>query len=319
MKTKKIFISLIAIFIFSLTACKKDTISDPVPTPNATLSTDSNYISKFYSIEKYGNMIDTALTSYTYDNLKRVSKIIFISKSNGIVDNKDSTIYTYFGNDTLPIKMNYFFQNNSFFAEKDTSTSFLSYNNSNQIIKDSTIYSSKTLTNGNYIVRKNISNYSYSLNKNYRQFSSTIIVQSQSGIGQPEIQTDTATIDANKNVTNVRSKNISGNIFPNINITTRITTFTYDNKPSPFSLQNVSNIFPYFPIGQNILYPLPGSKNNRLKGQDTFIDSSGSSTYDDDFTGKYTYKANGYPFLILIQDTNIPTNYIKYVFEYTTL
>lgn len=251
--------------------------------------------------------------------MKRLSKIIFHGEINGIINEIDSTIYTYNGVDTIPIKMNYYFQYYSFFSYNDTATSFFTYNNLNQITKDSTIYSSRALPNGSYVIRKEISNYSYATNINYRQFSSTILFQSQAGVELPEIQTDTVIIDANRNAISVKSLFVTGNILPNISSRRRITTLSYDNKPSAFLLQNISHIFPYFPVGENILYPSSGSNNNRLTGQDTFIDSNGSTTVSDDFTGKYTYLPSGYPKLIFVPNVNVPTDYIKYVFVYTTL
>jgi hypothetical protein len=48
MKTKNIFLGLIALLAISISACKKDTIADPTPVDPTTPTAVVNYISKFY-------------------------------------------------------------------------------------------------------------------------------------------------------------------------------------------------------------------------------------------------------------------------------
>jgi hypothetical protein len=318
MKAKQIFIPLITTSIFTLTACKKDTITEPAPTPNATLSADSNYLSKRILIDKYGSSIDSTITTFNYDNSKRISTVIESYRSNGVtLLDRDSIIYFYNGSDTLPIKRYEYAETFGNYSTKDTVFSFLIYNNLNQLIKDSSISFSKTTSPSNYSIRKTIANYSYGTNKIYG-FTASTIIYDLSNSYQPYTQRDTVTLDGNKNIIESRQKSLVGNTFPSLE--NKIYTFTYDNKPSPYLNQNINNIFPNIPDGStDYIYNQDGSKNNRLKSREVSITSGGTGIYDGDFTGKYTYKLNGYPSSIFIPDLSVPTNYSKFVFIYKTL
>jgi hypothetical protein len=314
MKTKQIFIPLITIFIFSLTACKKDTITEPAPTPTATLSADSNYLSKLVIVDKQGAVIDTGfIRTYNYDNLKRVTTVIEYSKYLGIVQSYDSISYSYNSTDNLPFRIFEYFTEIG--QTKDTATSFLTYNNSSQIIRDSSISSSKSISSNFYRIRTNISTFSYAPARIYGQVISSILFDN-SNSETPYNQKDTATLDANNNITSCRQRTIIGTSSPSIE--TRISTFTYDNKPSPYLNQNVNTIFPNFPIGSDDLFNQQFSKNNRLKATVVTTGTFGG-IYNEDFTGKYIYKLNGYPSSILIPDPTVSTDFIKFLFTYKTL
>ena len=316
MKIKKNFITLTAIFIFSLTACQKDIIPETPPMPTATLSADSNYLSKSILIDISGSSIDSFITSYNYDNLKRVSNVVDITKSNTATNSeKDSIIYFYNGSDTTPIKKYDYYEYFGNYSAKDTSMSFFNYNSLNQLIKDSTIEFKKTPSN--YTILKRVSNYTYVLNKIYGVTVSTILYSTINSF-QPYIQRDTATLDANKNIINSRQQTIVGTTSPTIE--NKIYTFTYDNKPSPYLNQNINYIFPNIPEGStDYIYDQIGSKNNRLTSNEVSITSGGTGSYFGDFTGKYIYKSNGYPSSIFIPDPSFPTDFSKFIFIYKTL
>ena len=314
MKTKQIFIPLIAIFIFSLTACKKDTITDPGPTPNATLSSDSNYLSKILFIEKNGNTIDTFIRSFNFDNQKRVITVQDYSLNPTVYE--ELTNFSYNSNDSLPFKrINISIALN---GKRDTSISFLFYNLNGILIKDSAIaynhisFNSQTV----YTILKGIKNYTYSPNKVFGN-SVFSIIYDLSGTQNPSTEKDTLTLDVNKDVISRKSKTVySGN---STSILEFNGIYTYDTKPSHCRALNINNIFPIVYEGADVIYNQQGAKNTRLKSTETFYqngNSSGTNIFD--YTNKYSYKANGFPASVLMPYPP-STDYSKLVFIYTTL
>jgi hypothetical protein len=314
MKTKQIFIPLIAIFIFSLTTCKKETITEPTPTPTSTLSADSNYLSKILVVNKFGSQLDTFARLFTFDNLKRVTEI----QDNYSNSNTFYQIikFTYNSSDLLPSKRVVF----SIGANrKDTSTSFLSYNANGELTIDSTIISTGNIppNPSYYLSEKRITNYTFNTNKVYGNIAYTTLFSSN-GIYSSSLEKDTSTLDANKNIIDRKStRTINGS--PNIIKYNGI--FTYDNNPSPYKVLNIASIFPV----PNTLdqeqpaYNMQGAKNARLISSESQICNCGLSANNSaNFTNKYTFKSNGFPEIILVPSTP-STDFTKIIFIYRTL
>jgi hypothetical protein len=314
MKTKQIFIPLIAIFIFSLTACKKDTITEPDPTPTATLSADSNYLSKILYIEKSGNAIDTFIRAFNFDNQKRVITIQDYSLNPTVYE--ELTNFSYNSNDSLPFKrINISIALN---GKRDTSISFLFYNLNGILIKDSAIdynhisFNSQTV----YSIMKGVKNYTYSANKVFGN-SVFSIIYDLNGTQNPSTEKDTLTLDANKDVIGRKSKTVYSGT--STSILEFNGSYTYDTKPSHCRALNINNIFPIVYQGADVIYNQQGAKSTRLKSTETFFqngNSSGTNIFD--FTNKYPYKANEFPASALMPYPP-STDYSKLVFIYTTL
>jgi hypothetical protein len=102
---------------------------------------------------------------------------------------------------------------------------------------------------------------------------------------------------------------------------TIVSVITYDAKPSPFARLSNYKAYAVFPFGETV-YDKSAQKNNRLHITETIRGNiTGYNLYDEDFTGLYTYSANGYPKEIFINNylsTN-PGNYFSFVFTYTAL
>lgn len=320
MNTRKnqIFFTLITVIFFFLNACQKEISLERNQNPNIpALISDSNYLSTKYFIDKVGSTIDTTTTKYYYDNLKRVSKTLETSKNNGVIAAKDSIIFFYNATDTIPVKKFEYYEAFGNGARRDTILSFFTYNNLNRLIKDSTMIFEKEIVFYNYSIKKSICNYSYSSNKIYGFKTFTLLYQLVNSQFD-YLQNDTVTIDANKNIIESRQTSLIGTL-PTIP-ESRLYTFTYDNKPSPYLNQNINYIFPNIPEGTNLYFLNQlGSKNNRLKvREDVFTTTGGYNIYED-LTGKYTYNSLGFPIEIFIPEPSIPNDYTKLIFSYTSL
>jgi hypothetical protein len=119
-RVKAVFAAIIILF-----GCNKENSIDN-PTPSGTSGNDSTLILKYIELDTTATSIDTVLKkTYTYDNLKRVQRIDVLEYPDFYQE-----YYFYSGNDTLPNKYVYKFMN-------DTDTSFLTYNSTGLIIRDS--------------------------------------------------------------------------------------------------------------------------------------------------------------------------------------
>jgi hypothetical protein len=291
MKTKQIFIPLITIFIFFLTACKKDTINDPAPTLTATLSADSNYLSKYTYIETNGIIYDSTVTSFTYDNLKRVTKIITYPY------NSYETKFLYNGTDILPhMKV---IDTSGILKSKN----FYTYSNSGLLLKDSSIEKTFDLSGQLNILATTIKNYNYSANKIYEyiRYERLNIVSNTSQITS---DFDTTNLDANNNPIAIYK-------------TQRAINCTYGINPSPMLNVNVNSVYS-LERDENILFQIYGSKNIITSWRHTnFYNGVGTVSFNKNYTNFYTFKANGFPSLILTNPQN--GYYFKLKFMYTSL
>ena len=284
-----------AIICISISACQKDFTPEDDINPPGTV-TDSNYLYKMYEIGIVGAVADTVNTwTYTYDAIKRVVNLRDSSSVIGAVY-VAGWQYFYFGNDTLPYKSTYNVQGSGF-NPTDSLISYFYYNSSGQRIKDS-------------IIDKNNGENNYA--KNYYQYPTGKIYglckdSTYNGTGYViNLTYDTAML-ANGNIIHNRKYSNSDSI---------ISTFTYDNKPSPFSKLSNYKTFDIFPFGETFFYEMP-QLNNRLKANE-HISGTGFS-FDEDFTGKYLNKLNGYPYQIYYPDPSNPSFIYKVSFVYKSL
>lgn len=296
---------LIISLLVLISSCKKESMQDPASPPAVPLSADSNYLSKVLYINKSGSSFDSVIKSYLFDNLKRVTSESELYTDGGV--NKDSFAYVYSGTQVLPYKTVYY---SSGQYQRDTIVSFLYYNSLGQLIRDSSMSFRHYIGSTDYSIQKSISAYTYTGNKIYSSLSAVILA----GYGQPYFQKDTLTLDGNKNVIEKRSFNYS--FVGGLNTSRYVRVFTYDNKPSHYSQLNINNIYPTDLYDADPLYYQLGTKNNRLSINETeYQNGILVGTYNDDFIGKYTYKANGFPSSIFYPYP--PSgDYDKFVFIY---
>jgi hypothetical protein len=314
MKTKQIFIPLIAFSIFTLTACKKDTNTEPDPTPNATLSADSNYLSKILFIDKNGSTLDTAVRAFTYDNLKRVTLVQDYTLNP--IAYEELTNYFYNGLDSLPFK-SIIIDIQQGGNKKDTVLEYFTYNTNGILVNDSSIAYRHIPTNNQpfYEIQRVVTNYNYSLNKIYGNTDSKILYNLGGSLSSSTMK-DTFTLDANRDVLTIKSREVY--IGTSTTIYGFIGSYTYDTKPSHCKAQNINNIFP-IRYRNDAIYNQQGAKTTRVKSIEAdYTNGNLFATNTSDYTNKYTYKANGFPASALMP-YQPSTDYSKLVFIYTTL
>jgi hypothetical protein len=296
---KLIRLLLTAVIITAgISSCQKEITEDataPIP-PN--IIPDSNYLSKMYEIGIERGITDTVeIWTYTYDANKRV---ILLSDSSDVIGASYVANWQYFynGNDTIPYKSIYTVLGPGY-NSADSLISYFYYNASGQRIKDSVIDQNGTAND----YRKNFYQYLpgkiYGISKDstYNGFAYVVY-----------LTFDSATV-------------VNGNILYNkkyfySSADSVISTFTYDDKPAPFERLSNFKTFEMFPFGETFFYEMP-QNNNRLKANEF---SSGTGyLFEEDFTGKYIYKSNGYPSQIYYPDPADPALIYKISFVYKAL
>lgn len=283
MKFNTLLFTAFSSLIFTLISCKKETNS--TETPNTTTPADSSYLSVIYDIFQNGAIVDTvASMTYFYDANKRVSKLKD-SVWNPTIDYKtETTIYFYHGTDTLPYRST---QTTVWVAARpdEIINSFYFYNAAGLRVKDSVIAPS----------------YHYVALQQY-QPDKIISSRVDSFFSPPaynffykENRKDTATLDANGNVISNISRHGTTEIYRS--------TVTYDNHPTPSAKLSNAKTLALFPTGETLFMEM-SQKNNRLKIVETYTlnNQPPITNYEDDLTGKYIYKTNGYPSKITVTD-----------------
>lgn len=311
MKMKFLFIAAIISVSFYLSGCEKESSVErgeviPVVT---NLVLDSNYLDKIVFIDLVTG--DTAgYNKYNYDNLKRVVSLSeYEAISLNTFQNRDNTYYSYNGNDTVPFKM-LSTHVSSNMTTNDSTITYFSFSN-NKRVSDSLImilYGNLQANSTFYrSVSKTIKNYQYVSNNIFCRNESIALFDNGPFPITPTlfISTDTANVDANGNL--VFCKHFESSF------TTGISTFTYDNKPNPFYKLSNHHAMLILPYGETFIDEMQ-AKNNRLHA----IENNGiaGTGFNEDFTGKYVYRINGYPKQI---EDILPVGVFKTIFIYKSL
>jgi hypothetical protein len=310
MKNVSLFSSSFFLLLIVMLSCKKNVDIEPTPNPPIVLSPDSNYLSKIFIIQKTGNIIDTSTYMFTYDNLKRVRKKTDLTVNVGPGSTFfDSTIYTYNSSDLLPNKIT---QLSGFGSDKDTIAKFLTYNTSGMLLRDSALLSFRSGTF--YQVIKEISNYTKVGSKIYGNTVSTMIYNSSGNVSSIYTKKDTLTLDANSNLV---GHNYSFSYVGNPTLIDRnVDVYSYGTNPSPFTNMNISKSTL---LVEDIVTP-NASKNNMLTlNQKRYENGILQNNQVEDYTGKYSFKTNGYPAFLTFIDPTVSSDFVKVVYVYTTL
>ncbi len=303
MKTLSIFIA--AIFLIMLQSCQKEiSIENGIPAaPNAI---DSNYLSKIlYSAVVNGVPTDTAVFwTYKYDNLKRVTSLVD-STSNPV---PNSYFYFYNGTDTLPFKTVLY--QVGVWHDYDTTITFHYFDNTGRNAKDSVIFSYSDIFSG-YESWYEIRNYSYNLNKIYG------LREIYRPGGYTPYYKDTATLDAAGNI--IDNKRYRFDSFSNTWEPDATSTFTFDNKPSPYSTLSNFKTYHVFPSGETLFFELP-FKNNKVSQHEHHSFGPGQPGVFVDWDYTNIYKPNGFIKDVLIYGLPpVPGNYERLIFVYKAL
>jgi hypothetical protein len=296
------------------TACQKEASFEQGNNPVVPVTTpDSNYLSKIYEIENDGITVDTiGISTYFYDAGKRVTLLTDSSISNsGVFFVRKKHQYFYNGTDTLPIK-SIMEETDGFGSQTYTTTTFFYYNAAGQKTGDSAIMTLPPVVAPleRYV---RVNSYQYTTGEIYGTGVSRSIYA-----GSPAttdyISKDTAKLDARGNVIkNTKIKTVPGLVLAD----TTISVMTYDGNPSPFARLSNYKAYIVFPFGETFSHEFV-QKNNRLRMTETMSGTIGHS-FDEDFTGFYSYRPDGYPKGIFIPDPLIPMGYYKIVYVYTAL
>lgn len=275
---KKInYITILSLIICTICSCQKESDSrNELPLPT---SSDSIYLDKIY-ITSGSITIDTFETvTITYDAQKRVTSMVSSFSASSTITKRSYT-YSYIGSDTLPFKTTFYLEENS---GKDTAITFHFYDATSRNLKDSSLTSHFSLISGNYSIRNIITNYTYDVGKKYAYGINEFPLSPTNNY----IRKDTATVDANDNITLTKGYFPD---FPGPGFVQRTNSvIAYDNKINPFRLLSNFKAHQQLPSGETLFFDyLP---NNNITS--TTETQGGSSPLTTTYT--YTYKTNGLP------------------------
>jgi hypothetical protein len=292
-----------------LQSCQREiTFQTGNPSPDPP-GADSNYLWKMYELSISAASSDTVgIITYNYDNLKRVTSIVDSSKDLS-VNIQQSYYYFYHNSDTLPYKSVLYEVDFEVQLHFDTTITWHFYDNSGRNLEDSSIY---TTSDGDYSFYK-VQKFSYGANKIYG-YTHWVPIGTA---GVYSDKKDTASLDANGNI--VDNKARLYNSFTDTWDLYSTSIFSYDNKPSPFSLLSNFKTFGVFPSGETFYNVLP-EKNNRLVQNEQIFLPTGGTVVNNNFSFTNVYKSNGFLKEISIYDQPpIPTEYAKIFLKYKSL
>ena len=324
MKIRFLLLSISFIYLFISQGCQKelsaDTAGNIINNPPAIV--DSNYVSKIYSMYVDNNIPDTvAITTYSYDNLKRVVSAIDVAKS--LFDfTQTSRHYFYNNNDTLPFRSRtvsvYANDQAQTMLHYDTTLTWHFYDNAGRNLRDSIIRSvTDAFPPTTYYSTLELRNYSYASGKIYgfRTFTG-INVPNPSYV--PDDQKDTATLDALGNI--VAYKSYRYDPFASQFRFVINSSFTYDNKQGPFAKLSNFKTYGVFPNGETFLSELPQYSNRVTQNEHHSFSPGGGGGVHYDISYTNLYNTNG-----LVREISAygqppnPLSYEKLAFAYIHL
>lgn len=228
----KTFLKITSVLVIVLTVgCgKKDSISEPPPSP-----LDSTQLGTSLKISYSNSKYDSILSVYSHDDKKRVRQIVttyYYAPFRGaaITDTYVyNTTYVYSGSGLYPSSS--LAVSNTTVGFYDSVNTYFYYDGNNKLIKDSV--NERLFSSNNLFRFVHSSTYSYTAGSIIRKLS----YSDQNYPPAPTyVNTDTATLDANGNVTmNKYYFQESG--------TSGIKNYSYSNKLNPLSASNLSAIF----------------------------------------------------------------------------
>jgi hypothetical protein len=300
MKLNILVLAIVTLFASGLSSCKKDSGSSDTP-PVPGVAGDSSYLSVIYFIYKNGGVADTAAAQiYSYDASKRLIRLKD-SVWNPTSDYRTvTTVYSYTGTDTLPYRST---ETTVWYLPQPNQVvnSFYFYNTTGLRIKDSVIAPT----------RHYVATQQYPAGKIISYRTDSIFSGAGNSFSYKEIRKDTALTNTDGNVTYNISYRGTAYIYRS--------TVTYDNHPNPFMKPSNAKTLALFPTGETLIMEMP-QRYNRLKIVETssYNNQTPIVQYDNDLTGKYTYKTNGYPAQISVTDISTGETEIA-SFKYTAL
>ena len=308
MKSKFYFL-LLAIG-FSIAACQKEFSKESNGNPqNGT--NDSTVLKAFVLLDTASGNPDTLnVTTFEYDNLKRLSKEVTMNYFNNVPDPTDdhfTTYYYYNGADTVPAKTIVVAIDSSGNNQLgvDSVVSFFTRNANQQITRDSSYYMQFTRSQGPaqgvvYITVSNFSIYADSVVENFR-FTDPL-----SGL----------LVGTNKYVQTKSNGNLIKEVLFILENTgyreVRSIDFAYDTKINPFIIRSAN-----YPV---VLKDDFGTRDYIFKNNETMVVgtiSTNTPPQVNTTTSSYTYNTLGYPKTVAQHDTGDPTLGLKGIYIYT--
>lgn len=298
MKTK--YFSLFVVSGLFLFACQKE-VSQDTTSPTSPTDNDSTVLSKYIQLDTLNGGIDTiTVSTFEYDNLKRLTKVTFISYINNLPDltnDYERLFYYYNGSDTLPYKTLDVFWDEIYL--KDSIINFFTRNVNQVVIRDSSI---DFFTGTNTID-------TIAITSNYTIFADSII-EDQKYYNPPASIGNYAKIKHQITRTNNHiTKQISSRYLVTSYEESFTSNFQFDDKFNPFRKMDIN-----YPIALNAdteFYNL-FQKNNLVKST---ITSNVLRSFSE--IRNYIYNNLNYPKTAVIYDPALPAEAIKAIFIYT--
>lgn len=315
---------IVIVFIASVAfiACQKQiTAEDLLNPPPQNTAGDSIFLDKIYLVNITAGGSDTGdVVTYYYDNLKRVISIEDTTRDVGYPRQPWlSKKYFYNGTDTIPFKSLFLHFEKSVAYNNpsltDSVITFFQYDAFGRNQSDSTFSSihnqyptpSDPFASNRY---KTIQNYQYTAVKIYRTVVATNVFGFYYGYVPLGEQRDTATTDSDGNIQTMKRYSVNSGV----SVLEFNSVYTYDNKVNPYyrlSDFRTYSVVPHFEDFSDLFQ----SKNNRLKTTET--DASGNIE-EQDLTGQYTYRNDGYPLTLIQTYPQVGVTY-KIIFTYKSL
>jgi hypothetical protein len=296
MKTKYFTLLLVAgLFLF---ACQKE-VSQDTTSPTSPTDNDSTVLSKYIELDTLNGRIDTInVSTFEYDNLKRVTKVTTINYFNNIPNltyNPDKLVYYYNGVDTLPYKTLYVYFDKNL---RDSTINFFTRNASQVVVRDSSIdFFEERAVFDTTAITSNYTIYADSVIENQHYHNPPTLPGNQNKFKHQLIRT-------NNRITQQITSSFYTTYEESFNA-----TFQFDDKLNPFRKLDIN-----YPIALNAdteFYNI-SEKNNLVKST---ITSNVLQSFSE--IRNYIYNNLNYPKTAVIYNPLQPGKAVKVIFIYT--
>jgi hypothetical protein len=298
MKTKHFTLLLVTgLFLF---ACQKE-VSQDTTSPTSPTDNDSTVLSKYIQLDTLNGRIDTiTVSTFEYDNLKRLTKVITISYFNNLpdlTDDYDRLFYYYNGSDTLPYKtLDVFLDEINI---RDSIINFFTRNANQVVIRDSSIdFFTGTNTIDTIAITSNYTIFADSVIENQHYHYQATLPGIQSKFKHQLVRTNN---EVTKQTSSIYRVTAYEELFNS--------NFQFDDKFNPFR-----KLYINYPIALNA-----DTEFYNLFEKNNLVNSTITSNLTQSFSQirNYIYNNLKYPKTSVIYDPALPAETIKAIFIYT--
>lgn len=257
-------------------------------TPEKSPVDDGRVLSKYVELDTTlpSGKDTTNVYTFTYDNVHRIKRIYQVQSFNGIRTAEITTDFFYNGSETNPFKTIEVDKE----AETYVDTSFYTYSNG-FVRSDSSVFYSLT---GNEFLFAYVISFSVNGNSVFVKFKQSTVASSYE---------DTATLTVTRQNGNIIKQQDADNTI-NYSMDAK-----YDNKINPFYAIDI-----HYPIIYEHLFNAFNAQKNNL------IERTASTTLtgvESHLIYTYSYRNDGYPLTVNMQDLRRPNDNRKGLFFYT--